>query len=70
MIENTVECLEKKLSESEEKLRNLRNFQKELGSKIIVEDAWRRYLRDQLVRLKSANSNSVQNCTQEDAKWT
>jgi len=58
MIENTVESLTKKLKDSEEKLKQLRNLRLELESKILVENAWSRYIRDQIVVLKQVKSTS------------
>ena len=74
MITNTVDCLEKKLAETETKLAKLRNFRADVGSKIIVEDAWRRYLEQQIqtlraMQIKPTNPLSVQKCTQGDAIW-
>jgi len=58
MIENTVESLTKRLKESEEKLKQLRNLRLELESKILVENAWTRYIRDQIAMLKQVESTS------------
>ena len=51
-IENTVESLSDRLEKSREKLKKLRNFREEVGSKIIVENAWIRYLEEQIEVLK------------------
>lgn len=56
MIENTVSSLTKKLKESEKKLRDLRNLKSEIESKLIVENAWQRYIRDQIAMLKHVES--------------
>lgn len=76
-IENTLECLEKKLAETQKKLAELRNFRADAGSKILVEDAWQRYLVYQISTLRALQSvnpanlvnpttqTSVQKCTQE-----
>ena len=53
MSEDNVERLTEELQKSEEKLKHLRNLRKEIGSKYIAEDAWRRYLEDRLERLKA-----------------
>lgn len=53
MIEDTVEKLTEELQKSEEKLKHLRNLRKEIGSKCIAEDAWRRYLRGRLEQLQT-----------------
>jgi len=58
MIENTVESLTKKLKDSEEKLKQLRNLRLELESKILVENAWTRYIRDQIEVLKRIESTT------------
>ena len=52
-IENTVENLSNRLQKSREKLKELRNLREEVGSKIIVENAWIRYLEEQIEVLKS-----------------
>ena len=57
-IDNTVESLTKKLKESEKKLRDLRNLKLETESKILVENAWLRYIRDQIEVLKRVESTS------------
>lgn len=59
MIDNTVESLTKKLKESEKKLRDLRNLKLETESKILVENAWLRYIRDQIAVLKQVESISI-----------
>lgn len=51
-IENTVESLSNRLQKSREKLKELRNLREEVGSKIIVENAWIRYLEEQIEVLK------------------
>ena len=56
MIENTIEGLTKKLRESEQKLKDLRNLKSEIESKLIVENAWQRYIRDHIERLKYIES--------------
>jgi hypothetical protein len=58
MIENTVESLTKRLKESEKKLKELRNLKLETESKILVETAWLRYIRDQIEVLKKVESTS------------
>jgi len=58
MIENTVESLTKRLKESEKKLKELRNLKLETESKILVENAWLRYIRDQIEVLKRVESTS------------
>ena len=58
MIENTVESLTKRLKESEKKLKERRNLKLETESKILVENAWSRYIRDQIVVLKQVKSTS------------
>ncbi len=56
MIENTIEGLTKKLRESEQKLQELRNLKLETESKLLVENAWQRYIRDHIERLKYIES--------------
>ena len=56
MIENTIEGLTKKLRESEKKLKDLRNLKLETESKLLVENAWQRYIRDQIAMLKQVES--------------
>ncbi len=56
MIENTIEGLTKKLRESEQKLKDLRNLKLETESKLLVENAWQRYIRDHIERLKYIES--------------
>jgi hypothetical protein len=56
MIENTIEGLTKKLRESEKKLKELRNLKLETESKLLVENAWQRYIRDQIATLRRAES--------------
>ena len=51
-VENTVEDLSSRLAKTTENLKKLRNLRDEIGSKIIAEEAWRRYLEDQIDRLK------------------
>ena len=51
-IESTVEDLSSRLTKTTENLKKLRNLRDEIGSKIIAEEAWRRYLEDQIDRLK------------------
>ena len=52
-IDNTVESLSNRLQRSREKLKELRNLREEVGSKIIVENAWIRYLEEQIEVLKN-----------------
>lgn len=52
-IENTVDNLSSRLQKSREKLKELRNLREEVGSKIIVENAWIRYLEEQIEVLKN-----------------
>ena len=63
MIENTIEGLTKKLRESEKKLKDLRNLKLETESKLLVENAWQRYIRDQIKNLtnQSVLTNTVKN---------
>jgi phage anti-repressor protein len=56
MIDNTIEGLTNKLRESEKKLKDLRNLKLELESKLLVENAWQRYIRDHIERLKYVES--------------
>lgn len=58
MIENTVESLSDRLEKSREKLKKLRNLRDEIGSNILVETAWVRYLEEQIARLKKMGSVS------------
>jgi ribosomal protein S13 len=58
MIENTVESLSERLEKSREKLAKLRNLREEIGSNILVESAWVRYLEEQIARLKKMGSVS------------
>ena len=51
MIEDNVERLTEELQKSEEKLKRLRNLRREVGSKCIAEDAWRRYLQERINKL-------------------
>ena len=51
MIEDNIENLSKELKKSEEKLKELRNLRREIGSKCIAEDAWRRYLQERVENL-------------------
>jgi hypothetical protein len=51
-IENTVENLSAQLQKTTENLKKLRNLRDEIGSKIIVEESWRRYLEEQIGRLR------------------
>jgi polysaccharide deacetylase 2 family uncharacterized protein YibQ len=51
-IEDNVDNLSDRLQKSRKKLKELRNLRNEIGSKIIVEDAWIRYLESQIKRLK------------------
>ena len=57
-IENTVESLTNQLEKTKENLEKLRNLRKEAGSKILVEEAWRRYLEAQIKNLKRSGSVS------------
>lgn len=66
MIDNTVESLTKRLKESEKKIKDLRNLRADIESKLIVENAWQRYIRDQINVLKTVQStNSVLSNTEE-----
>jgi hypothetical protein len=56
MIENNIDSLTKKLRESEQKLKELRNLKTDIESKLIVENAWQRYIRDQIAVLKRVES--------------
>jgi len=58
MIENNINSLSQKLRESDEKIKNLRNLRTDIESKLIVENAWSRYIRDQIVVLKQVKSTS------------
>ena len=57
-IENTVESLTSQLEKTKENLEKLRNLRKEAGSKILVEESWRRYLEAQIKNLKRSGSVS------------
>jgi hypothetical protein len=57
-IDNTVESLTDSLNKSVENLQKLRNLRSEIGSKIIVEESWRRYLESQIDRLKRMDTVS------------
>ena len=57
-IENTVESLTSQLEKTKENLEKLRNLRKEAGSKILVEESWRRYLEEQIKNLKRSSSVS------------
>lgn len=57
-IENTIESLSDQLEKTRENLEKLRNFRREVESKIIAEEAWRRYLEMQIGRLKRSGSVS------------
>ena len=57
-IENTVESLTSQLEKTRENLEKLRNLRKEAGSKILVEESWRRYLEEQIKNLKRSSSVS------------
>lgn len=57
-IENTVESLTSQLEKTKENLEKLRNLRKDAGSKILVEEAWRRYLEEQIKNLKRSGSVS------------
>jgi hypothetical protein len=57
-IENTVESLTNQLEKTKENLEKLRNLRKDAGSKILVEEAWRRYLEAQIKNLKRSGSVS------------
>jgi hypothetical protein len=58
MIENTVESLSDRLEKSREKLKKLRNLRDEIGSNILVEAAWVRYLEEQIARLKGMTASN------------
>lgn len=58
MIENNINSLSQKLRESDDKIKNLRNLRTDIESKLIVENAWSRYIRDQIVVLKQVKSTS------------
>ena len=62
-IENTVENLTDRLNKSVENLQKLRNLRSEIGSKILVEEAWSRYLESQIAKL--SNAKRVSNDTEE-----
>lgn len=55
-MHNTVESLTQKVYESEQKIKNLRNLRKDIESKLLVENAWLRYIRDQIAVLKQVES--------------
>lgn len=55
-MHNTVESLTQKVYESEQKIKNLRNLRKDIESKLLVENAWLRYIRDQIAVLKQVGS--------------
>ena len=57
-IENTVESLTSQLEKTRGNLEKLRNLRKEAGSKILVEESWRRYLEEQIKNLKRSSSVS------------
>jgi hypothetical protein len=57
-IENTVESLTSQLEKTKENLKKLRNLRKEAGSKILVEESWRRYLEEQIKNWKRSGSVS------------
>ena len=57
-IENTVESLTNQLEKTRGNLEKLRNLRKEAGSKILVEESWRRYLEEQIKNLKRSSSVS------------
>ena len=57
-IENTVESLTNQLEKTRGNLEKLRNLRKEAGSKILVEESWRRYLEEQIKYLKRSSSVS------------
>jgi hypothetical protein len=57
-IENTVEALTARLQKSTEKSKELRNLRAEIGSKILVEDAWIRYLEHQIEVLKGTSASN------------
>jgi hypothetical protein len=66
MIENNIESLTQKVYESEQKIKNLRNLRKDIESKLLVENAWQRYIRDQIAVLKQVEStNSVLTNTED-----
>ena len=55
-MHNTIESLTQKVYESEQKIKNLRNLRKDIESKLLVESAWLRYIRDQIAALKQVKS--------------
>ena len=55
-MHNTIESLTQKMYESEQKIKNLRNLRKDIESKLLVENAWLRYIRDQIAVLKQVES--------------
>ena len=57
-MHNTVESLTQKVYESEQKIKDLRNLRKDIESKLLVENAWLRYIRDQIAVLKQVKSTS------------
>jgi hypothetical protein len=66
IIKDTVEDLTRRIKESTEKLKELRNLQEDLRSKIFVENSFRRYLQYKLDRVKSKSdepNNPVSNDT-------
>jgi len=61
--ENTINNLTDRLTKTRENLQKLRNLRSEIGSKIIVEEAWSRYLESQIAKL--SNAKRVSNDTEE-----
>lgn len=55
-IVNTVERLTEELEKSKQKLKELRNLQDDVESKILVENSWMRFIRDRLAELKQRES--------------
>ena len=53
IIKDTVEDLTRRIEECTKKLKELRNLQEDLRSKIFVENSFRRYLQYKLDRVKS-----------------
>jgi hypothetical protein len=66
IIKDTVEDLTRRIEECTKKLKELRNLQEDLRSKIFVENSFRRYLQYKLDREKSKSdepNNPVSNDT-------
>lgn len=57
-IVNTVERLTEELKKSKQKLKELRNLQDDIESKILVENSWMRFIRDRLAELKQRESTT------------